>query len=141
MRPWMLRAAAVIVLVPWVAALFSTTRSTVYGLLGSDRDTAGTGWVLAAWGWLGPVMGIVAWYANPLLAWMLVRLARGRSPGTRLSAIGLALALTSLLPSCYWDVEVEGKLHLQTITGPAIWLWISSFVICFAIARAVKGSA
>lgn len=94
-------------------------------------DNAGSpGWLLFAWGWLGPLAGSIAWYSNLLLLSMVIRLFRGKSPSLALAATGFAVSLTALLPHFIFDFERDGQFHPQIISGPAVWLWIGAFALC-----------
>ena len=92
-----LGAAAIVVGSLWLAAFFSTFDSTAYGYGAPQVSMNQPGRVLFEWGWLGPVAGSVAWYANLLLPWIMVWMARGKQPGFKLPLIAAALAAFSVL--------------------------------------------
>lgn len=84
---------------------------------------------MTVYGWLGPLTGSVAWYANIILAIILVRWAHGHPAGRAMGRTAFILALTAFLPSCVYDVEQDGKLHAHPVYGPAVILWVLSFAI------------
>lgn len=124
-----LRALAVLTVMLWIAALLSPARQITFGYGPHPHFSPFDGWSLTKFGWLGPVAGIFAWYANPLLLVIVVRLARGHSPGRRLSLIAIALAATVFLPGFVFDFELDGRFHPTFIVGPAVWLWVGAFVV------------
>jgi hypothetical protein len=129
MPAWICRVAALAAVTLWVAAFFSTydTFSSHYGSTKSEPAT-----FLKKWGWLGFLQGNLAWYANPLLLWIIFRLARGQLPSLKLSLISLALSLTAFFVFA-WDFERDGRIHLTVIYGPAMWLWLAPFIVQAAI--------
>jgi hypothetical protein len=65
------------------------------GHAGGPCDDSLRGIDVLALGWLGPLGGQVGWFANPLIAWQVVRRLLGREPALWVAALCLALALTS----------------------------------------------
>ena len=133
-RGWIFRVAAVFAGALWVAALFATFGSIMYGYASPQITANQPGRFLAEWGWLGPIQGSIAWYANLLLLWIMVRLVRGHFPGFKLPLIAAALSLSALLPEFVYDFEQDGKIHAVIIYGSAVWLWVGAFIAPSAIA-------
>ena len=144
MKPWGYRAAVPVALTPWIAAFFAPYVQPTYLCphWAAASEPSNTGWILASWGWLGPLGGNFAWYANLLLVWMIARLLRGRPPGRRLSLSAFALSGTALLPAFILDFEQDGRFHCQMVSGPAVWLWIAAFAVIAVVAwTETSGSA
>ena len=118
------RLEAIAAMLPWIAALFAPA----YEIADGTRDTRVEGWSLAAFGWLGPLAGCFAWYANILLFVAVGRLLRGRPLGRRLALWSGGLALTVVLPAFVFDPEVDGRFHRTVLRGPAVWLWLTAFL-------------
>ena len=83
-------------------------------------------------GWLGLVVGVFAWLANPLL--LLAWLTMGRRDALVLSGLcsfhALVLALTLLISDTIPEAT-EMDYHLLEIVslGQAYWLWLSSMLV------------
>ena len=132
MRPEGLRAAGLAVAAIWFASLACPFQSA--GGYGQVAGEGGRGYLLALWGWLGPLEGAVAWYGNLPLGLCILRLLRGRTPGRRSALIGLCLAGTVLLPHFIYDFETDGRLHAEIYFGAAVWLWLLAFAVTAGIA-------
>ena len=104
----------------WLASLFLPTLRTN----GADWDP---GWWLLASGWLGLLIGQLAWLANPLLVLAAVLLLKG-SGRTALGIVGgvllllwLQMALTGSL------VDNEGGIaHPIERRYTGYWLWMAA---------------
>jgi hypothetical protein len=110
----------------WVGSLFADVG--VYPLT-DDVPHEDSGWVLLQWGWIGPFVLSVAWYGNILFVICIVMLLRGRVPNFALATASLGLAASSLLPIMGIDERLGVPLSL--VRGPALWLWLTSFVIAW----------
>ena len=95
--------------------------------LNRDIPSAGRGWGLLKYGWLGPMGLSVAWYGNIPFLICIATLLCGRVPRFDVATVSLGIAASGLLP-------ISG-LHIfqgptwSLIRGPAVWLWLASFVI------------
>ena len=134
MRRHLFKVAAVLVILLWCAAILFPARQIAYGYGPRPEITIVDGWALPALGWLGPLAGSFAWYANPMLLIAASRLARGEPPGTRLSLLALALASTVLLPAFLFDFERDGHLHSTFTGGAAVWSGRAAFATAAATA-------
>ena len=87
------------------------------------------GWEVAGLGFLGPVRGLWAWYANPLYFVCLVLLLRGAHLRAVLgwSLAAAALALTVLLPARL-PIDLSGSAA-TLIRGPGCWLWLTAVLL------------
>ena len=108
----------------WVGSLFADMG--IYPLA-HDVPHVDSGWVLLRYGWLGPFVLSIGWYGNFPLLICIVTLLRGRVPSFALATASLAIAASSLLPIVGLDPRWDVPLSL--IRGPAVWLWLASFVI------------
>ena len=107
-------------MLPWMASLFLPTLRT------NDADWD-SGWWLLASGWLGLLIGQVAWLANPLLLLAAVLLLRGRARisllliGGALLLLWLQMAMTGSL------VDNEGGIaHAIERRYAGYWLWMAA---------------
>jgi hypothetical protein len=80
-------------------------------------------------GWIGPLVLSVAWYGNFLLLICIVMLLRGRVPSFALATVSLGLAVSGLLP--IGGLEERWGVPWSLVRGPAVWLWLASFVIAW----------
>ena len=110
----------------WLGSLFADVG--IYPLTQGDSH-ADSGWVLLEWGWIGPFVLSVAWYGNILLPISIVTLLRGRTPDFRLATVSLGIAVSGLLPIVGLDARWDVPWSL--VRGPAVWLWLASFVIAW----------
>jgi hypothetical protein len=110
----------------WVGSLFADMG--IYPLA-DNVPHVDKGWVLLRYGWLGPFVLSVGWYGNFLLLICIVMLLRGRAPGFTLATVSLGIAASSLLPIVGLDPRWDVPLSL--VRGPAVWLWLASFVIAW----------
>jgi len=110
----------------WVGSLFADMG--IYPLA-DDVAHVDSGWVLLRYGWLGPFVLSVGWYGNFPLLICIVMLLRGRAPSFTLATVSLGIAASSLLPI----VGLDGRwgVPLSLVRGPAVWLWLASFVIAW----------
>jgi hypothetical protein len=107
----LLTAAAV----AYVASLF------LPGILTSSQALHG---IYILWnGWMGPLVGEFAWYANPLFllaAWLILR---DRVNPARICAfLSLALGLTSFFAKEWWFNEGSGTPIQSLDLGFYVWL-------------------
>ncbi len=58
---------------------------------------AAKGYFILGWGWLGPLGGILAWYANPLMIWQIYRLLQRKSVLLLPAVLIFGLALSGFL--------------------------------------------
>ena len=108
----------------WVGSLFADMG--IYPL-GNGVSHEDSGWVLLRWGWIGPLVLSVAWFGNILLLICIVMLLCGRIPNFVLATVSLGIAASGLLPIVGLDPRWDVPLSL--VRGPAVWLWLASFVI------------
>jgi hypothetical protein len=111
----------------WIAALFAPCVQVIHG-----TPTPLRGYRLALFGWLGPLELSIAWFANLPYFYCCMKLLRGNAPSRRAATVALLVALTALLPQLAYS-EVFGWTK-ASLAGPAIWLWLTAFVINFALA-------
>jgi hypothetical protein len=123
----------------WLASLFTTVSHDMKG------------WFVLKYGWIAPLAGLMAshdspfaefgcfaWYANiPLIIFVIILLS-GRRVDFWISTIILCLALTGLAPIPFKDVEIDGHVTWEYLRGPAVWLWLSSFAVVWAVALYAK---
>jgi hypothetical protein len=78
-------------------------------------------------GWLGVIMGVPAWLANPFLvgAWVLACFRRMRWIGLCCALISLAFMLSFLLHGEIMTDEAGGYSKI-TGYGAGYWLWVAS---------------
>jgi hypothetical protein len=129
LQTW-LRVAGWASLVPWLVALFLTC----YAIPPDEIRTSDwapvahlQGWDLLLCGWIGPVDGSLAWYANPCWLWNTILMMRGRPPNPFAAVGGLVLAATALLPFH------SGILDDHGANGPfcplaGAYLWASALI-------------
>jgi hypothetical protein len=117
--------AALIAALFWIVSLSVDVQ--IYDFRDAAYDSRTKGLILLIFGWLfGPLGLTVAWYANlPLLVCIGLMLF-GRVPSFLTASVSLVLALTALFPMYFWDPRWGGGLSF--VRGPAIWLWLASFV-------------
>lgn len=87
-------------------------------------------------GWLGPLFGVVAWYANPLfLIALILFLCRRDRPSCYFAVAALAIGSTSLLMTEWHHMGGHGggsrPIHAW---GPGMWLWLGSLALVAASA-------
>jgi hypothetical protein len=110
----------------WIGSLFADVG--VYPLT-DDVPHEDSGWVLLEYGWIGPFVLSIAWYGNILFLICIVTLLRGRVPRFALATASLGIAASSLLPIVGLDERLGVPLSL--VRGPAVWLWLMSFLIAW----------
>lgn len=89
-----------------------------------ERGGSGPGFIVLMVGWLGPLVGIYAWYANPLL-YLSLRLSRSRRGAARVVAIGgFCLALTALTVK---KIPYDDGYHDLIGFGIGYYLWLACF--------------
>ena len=108
----------------WVGSLFADMG--IYPL-GNGVSHEDSGWVLLRWGWIGPLVLSVAWYGNIPLLICIAMLLGSRRPGLGLATVSLGIAASGLLPMYTYDMVPGSTWSL--VRGPAVWLWLASFVI------------
>ena len=93
-----------------------------------QRDTA-TGLIILAMGWLGPLVGQFAWFANLLLPIALWVAAKSRSGARRFGLI-LAVLLGLLAASAmFWSsVPMDNGENVIVRYRPGYWLWIAAVI-------------
>lgn len=92
------------------------------------------GWTLLLMGPFGIFDGVVAWYANPLLALILVLLLTERF---RLAALcGVPCVLLALSTFAMREMAVTEQPRYEPVTGygPGFFLWLASLAIPVACA-------
>ena len=112
----------------WTASLFADLG--FYPLFHASAYSPGTGWTLLIWGWLGPTGLSVAWYGNIPLLICIAMLLCSRTPSFRLATVSLGIAASGLLPVYTYDMVPGSPWTL--VRGPAVWLWLASFVIVWS---------
>lgn len=109
--------------------------------LESDNPTAWSScFGLLLIGWLGIVDGMIAWFANPLLAasWLLFHWARTRKISLWLAIAALLVALSFLLVSDVMRDENSNRARISAY-GLGYWLWLSSITVAiFGCALGVR---
>jgi hypothetical protein len=111
----------------WAASIF--TDLGFYPLFHAPVYSPGTGWTLLIWGWLGPTGLSVAWYGNIPLLVCIAMLLCSRRPSFGLATVSLVIAASGLLPMYTYDMIPGSTWSL--VRGPAVWLWLASFVIAW----------
>ncbi len=88
------------------------------------------GWCLLLIGWVTLIDGVVAWFANPLIAvsWMLIWLRSARVVALCAALSALLLSLSFLLHSEIMTDEGGGRTAI-TGYGSGYWLWVSSMAV------------
>ena len=117
---WSLRAAAILSMGLWLAALVG--RFDVY-LHGFGYNY---GWFLLVLGWIGPLELSFAWFANIPYLICIYQLLRGQIPRTNMVLGSCALASTALVP--HFELDKDGRFHPVLFWGPAVWLWLLAFI-------------
>jgi hypothetical protein len=126
------RVAVLFVAVSMILFLASLTQDGFY-LEGGDL-TAWSSMGLLLTGWLGLLVGVPAWLANPALAtaWILALLG----PSRRWYAFAFAVLAVGLCASflIYRDILVDeaGHRHAITAYAPGYWLWLASAGVALA---------
>ena len=110
----------------WIGSLFAGMG--IYPLA-DDVPHVDSGWVLLRYGWLGPFVLSVGWYSNFPLLICIVILLRGRAPSFALATVSLGIAASSLLPIV--GLDPRWGVPWSLVRGPAVWLWLTSFVIAW----------
>ena len=111
----------------WVGSLFA--RVVAYPLIAGPRDEL-PGWLVLIAGWFfGPISLSIAWYANIPLLFSIGQLLIGRVPNFRFATMSVAVAATALLPVHF--IDFEWGTFWCLVSGPAVWLWLASFVIAW----------
>lgn len=88
------------------------------------------GFGLLMTGWLGVLVGVMAWVANPtlLIAWLAMWSPNHKRYSIGASAIALLLALSFLKHESIVADEA-GNRSMITGYGIGLWLWISSIAV------------
>jgi hypothetical protein len=137
------RIAGLLVIGLFTVALFLPGhQSTSGGPIIRQADEMNPGWRFASLGWLGPLELCFAWFANFPLIFFVIQLLRGKSPGQFVAVITACLAFSVLLPQRI--LQPADGWHTGHFYGPAIWLWLSCFVVIVLISildqsRELKG--
>ncbi|KAG8149094.1 hypothetical protein BFF94_034255 [Burkholderia catarinensis] len=85
------------------------------------------GWEVLLTGWLGVLVGITAWLANPLVfaAWLLTA-KRRRTPAIVLAVLALLFGL-SFLSQQRIAVNEGGDVEPVHLDAIGYWCWLASF--------------
>ena len=111
---------------------------TQVGYMIDGAPYSGRGIELFLKGWLGPLKGIFAWYANPLLfaAWVAIQ--------QRQKTLAISFSLLSLLLICSFFLHTRTTTLFDAevfITGYALgfWLWLWSGIIALIAGFCITG--
>jgi hypothetical protein len=104
-----------------------------------DRDAYALGLGLLLIGWLGVLVGVFAWLANPLLmiAWILTLLGRHRLVAVGCALAAITFSLSFLLHDDIMANEVGGRSAITEI-APGYWLWNLSILCVIFAALLIK---
>jgi len=110
----------------WVASLALT------GLVLYAKQQRMTGVGILALGWLSPLIGNFAWFANPLFLWSLLRLRFGK-PAVGLALLSVLLSLDAFRFSKYLLNEGGGSTPVYGY-GWGFVLWLAALLVLLAAA-------
>lgn len=120
------RALSFIALALWVASLALT------GIVLYAKQQRMIGAEILAMGWLSPLVGNFAWFANPLFLWSLLRLQAKRS-AVGLAMLSLLLSLDTFRLSNYLLDEGGGSTQVYGY-GWGVVLWFAALCVLTAAA-------
>ena len=99
----------------------------VYRQLGHDDESI-KGWYLLLVGWFfGPLGLSIAWYANILLLICIGTMFFGQVPNFWVASVAFGIAVSGLFP--IYILSMVSGYTLALVRGPAVWLWLASFLI------------
>jgi hypothetical protein len=105
----------------------------------TDRDAYALGLGLLLIGWLGVLVGVFAWLANPLLmvVWLLTLLGRQRMVAVACALGSLGFSLSFLLHDDIMANEAGGRSAITEIVA-GYWLWNLSIACAIVAAALIK---
>lgn len=120
------KALSLVALTLWVASLALT------GLVLYAKQERVTGAAILAFGWLSPLVGNFAWFANPLFLWSLLRLRFGK-PAVGLALLSTLLSLDAFRFSRYL-LDEGGATTPVYGYGWGFVLWLAALLVLLAAA-------
>jgi hypothetical protein len=118
------RTLSIVALSLWVASLALT------GLVLYAKQQRMTGAEILAMGWLSPLMGNFAWFANPLFLWAFIRL-QTRKSAVALTVLAILLSLDTFRLSNYLLDEGGGSTSVYAY-GWGVVLWFAALCVLAA---------
>jgi hypothetical protein len=117
----LLRGSALTVSLLFVCSLFLPA-AAICGAAGSSVMSSGWSWLRT--GVVGPIAGLFAWYANPLLIWSFFRMATRSVPNLIVSLLTPIAGFLSFVPATFqWLMDSAEPFHLcRWSWGMAFWL-------------------
>ena len=96
------------------------------------------GWQVLLTGWMGVLVGIYAWLANPLVfaAWLLT--ARYRAQAVVLAGLALLFGM-SFLSQHQIAVDEAGNVGFVHLDAIGYWCWLASFAVAAVGAALLPG--
>ena len=123
------KAMLILSIALFVASLFLVPIQT------TANKEAVIGLFLFLWGWLGPLDGVFAWYANPLLFLAWFSFSDGRTTSAVQKGICSALlASTYLLHKSILLDEGGGRAMIVSY-NLGYWLWLASPIVLLLACR------
>lgn len=121
---WLRRILVIASVLGWVMSLWRV------GLVSEGR--AISGFYVLLWGWIGPLGGQLAWYANPLYFLAVYWMAIYKPNHARVVAL-VALGVASL-PLATTTLNASFPFAPIQYFGPGYPLWLGSMALFFATA-------
>jgi hypothetical protein len=120
------RVLTFIALALWVASL------TLTGIVLYAKQQRMLGAEILATGWLSPLVGNFAWFANPLFLWSLLRL-QNKKPAGGMAMLSVLLSLDTFRLSNYLLDEGGGSTQVYGY-GWGVVLWFAALCVLTAAA-------
>ncbi|WP_174975685.1 hypothetical protein [Burkholderia contaminans] len=97
------------------------------------------GWQVLLMGWMGVLVGIYAWLANPLVfaAWLLTA-KRYRAQAVMLAGLALLFGM-SFLSQHQIAVDEAGNVEPVHLDAIGYWCWLASFAVAVVGAALLPG--
>lgn len=133
---WIYRYAALASLVPWVLSFGFPTYS--YTIEYSQQEGFITGIYALSLGWLGVLGGVsFAWLANPIWAYLMIRMLQGRPPHLLLAMAALAFAFMARVPFDLSSLDDGADGSAYPMRGVDVWITSIAVIVVTSIGSAV----